>query len=110
MAASISSPRPRRTWRGCTRSTRRCWPGAAGKQHHVVATVDGGPKIITFVIDGKLCDGGEARQFGWGRFNPNFRSAAGDKLRTGPGMEGQVTGVRLYGRALRISEAVRAFR
>ena len=29
-------------------------------------------------INGKLCDGGDARQFGWGRLNPNFRSAAGD--------------------------------
>jgi len=80
-----------------------------GKPHHVVVTVDGGPKIITFVIDGKLCDGGDARQFGWGRFNPNFRSANGDKLRIGPGMEGQVSGVRIYGRALRTSEAIREY-
>jgi hypothetical protein len=83
----------------------------AGKLHHVVATVDGGPKIVTFVIDGKLCDGGDARQFGWGRFNPNFRSAAGDsKLHVASGLEGQISEVRLYERPLRTSEAVRNFR
>jgi hypothetical protein len=88
-------------------------PGSieAGKPHHVVATVDGGPKIITFVIDGKLCDGGDARQFGWGRFNPNFRSPnGGGPPRIGVGLEGQVLSVSLYGRGLRTSEAVRLFR
>ena len=30
-----------------------------GEQHHIAAIVDGGPRIITFVVDGKLCDGGE---------------------------------------------------
>jgi hypothetical protein len=82
-----------------------------GQPHHVVATVDGGPKIITFVIDGRFCDGGDARQFGWGRLNPNFRSANGERTpRIGPGLEGQVSGVRLFGRALRTSEAVQEFR
>jgi len=42
-------------------------------QHHVVVCVDGGPKIISIFIDGILCDGGEQRQFGWGRFSPGFR-------------------------------------
>ncbi len=49
----------------------------AGKRQHVVAIVDGGPKIITFVVDGKLNDGGDHRQFGWGRFNPNLYHANG---------------------------------
>jgi len=34
---------------------------------HVVVTVDGGPKIVTFIIDGALNDGGPVRQYGWGR-------------------------------------------
>eukprot|EP01035_Chromulina_nebulosa_P053589 gene53589-73271_t len=50
---------------------------SAGRPHHVVITVDGGPKIITFIIDGVLNDGGTARQFGWGRFSPTLRSANG---------------------------------
>ena len=74
-----------------------------GERHHVVATVDGGPKIVTYVIDGKLQDGGRERQFGWGRFSPNLRSGNGGKvLHVGPGVEK----VRFYGRALRTSEAV----
>ncbi|MFW5866793.1 MAG: sialidase family protein, partial [Armatimonadota bacterium] len=36
-------------------------PGAvrAGEDAHLVAIVDGGPKIICFVVNGRLCDGGE---------------------------------------------------
>jgi hypothetical protein len=79
----------------------------AGRDHHVTITVDGGPKIITFVVDGKLCDGGEQRQFGWGRYSPNLRSAqGGDTLRIGAG----VKQLRVYGRAIRTSEAIGNFR
>jgi len=78
-----------------------------GRLHHVAVIVDGGPRIILFVIDGKLCDGGQARQFGWGRFSPHLRSAAGDRLlRIGPDFQGELRAFRLYGRALRVSEAV----
>ena len=73
--------------------------------------MDGGPKVISFVIDGKLNDGGEARQFGWGRFNPNLRSAAGAaQIRIGRDIDGQVLSLRVYNRYLRTSEAVAAFR
>lgn len=84
-------------------------PGAiqAGQIHHVVITVDGGPKIITFVVDGVLCDGGDARQFGWGRFSPTLRSPRGaDTLRIAPAVQS----LRLYNRALLTSEAVGNFR
>jgi hypothetical protein len=33
-------------------------------------TVDGQARIITFVVDGVLNDGGAARQYGWGRIDP----------------------------------------
>ena len=45
----------------------------AGKLQHLVVVVDGGPKIISFFVDGVLCDGGDFRQFGWGRFSPGLR-------------------------------------
>ena len=77
-----------------------------GKRHHVVITVDGGPKIITFVVDGVLCDGGDQRQFGWGRFSPTLRTPHGAAaLKIAPA----VRSLRLYGRALRTSEAVGNF-
>ena len=75
--------------------------------HHLVVTVDGGPKIITFFVDGKLCDGADHRQFGWGRFSPHLRDVNGnDVLRIGPDLKGQVKTVRIYDRYLLTSEAV----
>ena len=75
----------------------------AGKTHHAVIAVDGGPKIITFVVDGVLCDGGDQRQFGWGRFSPDLRTPNGSAtLSIAPA----VKTLRLYNRALRTSEAV----
>ncbi|MBI3684007.1 MAG: exo-alpha-sialidase [Acidobacteria bacterium] len=83
----------------------------AGQLHHIAVIVDGGPRIMTFVIDGKLCDGGDHRQFGWGRFSPNLRSANGGRLlRIGEGFDGEVRRLRIYGRYLRTSEAIANFR
>lgn len=78
----------------------------AGKLQHVVITVDGGPKIITFVVDGALNDGGDARQFGWGRYNPNLRAPNGAATaKLSPALKS----LRVYHRALRTSEAVGNF-
>lgn len=38
--------------------------------NHIAITLDGGPSIITMLINGVFNDGGDERQFGWGRFNP----------------------------------------
>lgn len=78
----------------------------AGKPQHVVITVDGGPKIITFIVNGVLCDGGAQRQFGWGRFSPTLRAPNGSPtLEIGK----PVRSLRLYNRPLRTSEAVGNF-
>jgi len=98
---------------GRTENRWDCDPGLLqpGKLHHVAAIVDGGPKVITFIVDGQLCDGGTARQFGWGRYSPNFRSPKGDAtLRIAAGPAGAVKALRIYGRALRTSEAIGNFR
>jgi len=79
----------------------------AGQRQHVVITVDGGPKIITFVVDGVLCDGGDERQFGWGRYSPTLRTPNGAATaRLAPALRA----LRIYGCALRTSEAVGNFR
>jgi hypothetical protein len=93
---------------GRTENRWRSDPGtlATGRPQHVVAIVDGGPKIISFVIDGVLNDGGEARQFGWGRFSPNLMGpAGGTTLRVG-----NVLSLRVYDRYLTTSEAIAAHR
>ena len=62
---------------------------------------------MSFVVDGVLCDGGDARQFGWGRFSPTLRSPRGaDTLRIAPAVQS----LRVYNRALLTSEAVGNFR
>jgi len=84
---------------------------------HIVAIVDGGPKTISFVVDGRLCDGAERRQFGWGRFPSNYRGPAGDQLHVAsnvPGsianFYGEIARIRIFDHALRISEAVSEYR
>jgi hypothetical protein len=79
----------------------------AGQPQHVVITVDGGPKIITFVVNGVLCDGGDERQFGWGRFRPTLRAPNGA---TTVKIAKPIQSLRLYNRPLRTSEAVGNFR
>ncbi len=81
--------------------------------HHVAVIVDGGPKLITFVVDGQLCDGGTARQYGWGRFPNTLGDVNG--AATGPVMplSGDTPGLtrlRIYDRYLRTSEAVGNYR
>jgi hypothetical protein len=77
-----------------------------GPPQHVVITVDGGPKIITFIVNGVLCDGGDERQFGWGRFSPTLRAPNGAATLQ---IAKPVQSLRLYLRALRTSEAVANF-
>ena len=79
----------------------------AGRLQHMAIIVDGGPKIITFVADGVLCDGGNQRQFGWGRFSPALRAPNGSPTLK---IAASVRSLRIYGRPLRVSEAVGNFR
>ena len=79
----------------------------AGDAVNLTAIVDGGPAIISFVVNGILCDGGDYRQFGWGRFSPHFYDVTGGpQLRIAPALHGAVTALRIYDRALRVSDAV----
>lgn len=39
--------------------------------------VAGGPKIVSFVTNGRFNDGGEHRQYGWSRFSPNLKNRMG---------------------------------
>jgi len=83
----------------------------AGKLHHVAAIVDAGPGIITFVVDGVLCDGGVARPCGWGRYKADLGDVTGSPaLRIAPSLTGQLKRLRLYNRYLRTSEAIGNFR
>jgi hypothetical protein len=78
--------------------------------HHIAAIVDGRSKVMSFVIDGALNDGGAERQFGWGRFSPNIKDISGGRdLRVATDLHGDLRQVRIYNRALRTSDAVANF-
>ncbi|MBM3499823.1 MAG: hypothetical protein FJX74_14275, partial [Armatimonadetes bacterium] len=77
------------------------------RRHHVSVIVDGGPKVVTWVVDGVLCDGGAARPQGWQRFS----RALGEVCPGGPAgipreASDRLRHLRVYGRYLRTSEAV----
>ena len=74
-----------------------------GKKVTLAVVVDGGPKIVSFIIDGKLYDGGDERQFGWSRFSANLLNVNGSKrLRVGEAIQS----LRIYNRALMTCEAL----
>ena len=81
-----------------------------GEWHHVAMIVDGGPNVISMVIDGVLCDGGQASTYGWGRFAPELGDVRGsDRLRIAGSFKGELNRLRIYNRYLRTSEAIANF-
>lgn len=78
--------------------------------HHIVINVDAHAKILTFVIDGDLCDGG-IRPFGFARFNPFMYDVNGkEEVNFSPEFKGRVETFRVYNRCLFTSEAIGNFR
>lgn len=76
------------------------------RSHHVAFILDAGPRIVSVVVDGALCDGGESRQFGWGRFHPYLTHLNGSPTLAS---HSSVSLFRLYGRALFHGEVRRNF-
>ncbi|MEO8126184.1 MAG: LamG-like jellyroll fold domain-containing protein, partial [Bryobacteraceae bacterium] len=78
-----------------------------GVWQHVAFLVDGGPKIISVVVDGVLNDGGAVRQYGWVRFDPQLGVVDGmQETKVAPALFGAVRRLRIYTRCLRTAEAV----
>jgi hypothetical protein len=81
-----------------------------GARHHVALIVDGAAKIVSMVVDGVLCDGGEARIQGWWRLNPYMCELNDEgRCRVGDNLSGRIERLRIYDRYLRTSEAVASF-
>jgi hypothetical protein len=82
-----------------------------GYWQHVAVVVDGGPKIIAWIVDGVLNDGGAVRDFGWGRIDPALRDVNGSPtVKVAPAIFGQLRKLRIYDRYLRTSEVIGNFR
>jgi Concanavalin A-like lectin/glucanases superfamily len=77
---------------------------------HAAVIVDGGPKIVSFVVDGVFNDGGDVRQFGWARFPKYLGDVNGaPRAEVAKGLYGNLGALRVYTRYLRTSEAVGNF-
>lgn len=75
--------------------------------HQALFIVDGGPKLMSVMVDGVLCDGGADRQFGWSRFHPNLMHPNGaPQAILAPSLHGTLHKLRLYDRYLLTSEGV----
>ncbi|NOX54752.1 MAG: hypothetical protein GXP27_09995, partial [Planctomycetes bacterium] len=80
------------------------------KLHHVVVIVDARARVISFVIDGVLCDGGTQRPYGWLRYHDQIADVTGTgRLRISPPPEGELHCLRVYSRYLRTSEVIGNF-
>ena len=95
-------------WTDPTCSRQLASPG----DHYVGAVADAGPKMITFFVDGKLCDGGHDNGKGWENgwllFSPTLADVmATREVTTAPGL---LKGARLYDTALYVSDLVGNFR
>lgn len=74
-----------------------------GERNLITIIVDGGPHVVSFVVNGKFLDGGEYRQFGWQHFSPELRHvnwAPDWKLSQG------TTAIKIFGKAIMTAEAV----
>jgi hypothetical protein len=98
---SIADNRTENVWSSITGTIQ------PGQKQHFVLILDGGPKLILGIVDGVLQDGADERQFGWGRFSPHLyhgNGAADLKI------DSAVRQLRIYERALLVSEAVGNYR
>ena len=70
-------------------------------KNHVVINIDGGPRVVSFIVNGQFCDGGKYRQFGWQRFSPYFRHVNWSEKWT----VSNVDQLKVYDRILMTAEA-----
>ena len=79
--------------------------------HSVTVTVDNGPKIIQFAVDGTVCNGRNFRQYGWTRFTTDLSGLTFTEIETGEPIHtgqryGKLNKLRIYNRALMNTEII----
>lgn len=80
-------------------------------RHYIAASVDGGPRIATMMVDGVLCDGAGTEPQGWEwvpKMNASVRGAP--TMRVVPDYAGTVATGHVYARMLTTSEMVGNYR
>ena len=83
-------------------------PGMLGivRPHEVTLMVDNGPDMVMWVVDGKLCDGGVSRQFGWKHYTPFLGRILTNKKGELIILPDEMKKLRIYDWAMTVSEAV----
>lgn len=87
------------------------WSSGAGtikvkELNHIVINVDADSKMLTFVLNGDLWDGGK-RPFGYARFNPYMYELNGkETVSFSNDFKGEIKAFRVYKRYLYTSEAI----
>ena len=81
-------------------------------EHCVAVSVDNGPKIIQFVVDGAVCNGRDFRQYGWSRFRSDLSNITFHQIKVGDLMQGplrpkgNITNLRIYNIPLMNTEII----
>jgi hypothetical protein len=78
-------------------------------EQEVTVIADFRAKIIMFVADGILSDGGDYRAFGWGRIDKDMKDTATGWLKIDKSRK-TITGVQFYDRPLMVTEAIGNYR
>jgi len=82
-----------------------------GQLQHVVFIVDGMAGIMTTVVNGKLCDGGRYRPFGWAWLKTALRTPSrNNEIRISEAWADRIKNIRFYNRYLTTSEAISNYR
>jgi hypothetical protein len=77
---------------------------------HITVIVDGASGIISFVINGLFCDGGEERDYGFGRIDPDMKNISGKGCFTCNNDISGIKLIRFYNRYILTNEAVGNYR
>ncbi|MEN8230285.1 MAG: hypothetical protein ABFS38_19140, partial [Bacteroidota bacterium] len=81
-------------------------------EHCVAVTVDNGPGIIQFVVDGVVSNGRDFRQYGWTHFQAKVEDLdfnqikIGELMSEGLGQLGKLTNLKIYNRPLMNTELI----
>lgn len=83
------------------------WDGGG---HTVSFLVDGGPKMVSIVVDDRLDDGGARAAQGWAFFPRDLGEVGGAEVKIAPGGGAALRRLLVHDRALMTTEAIAAWR
>ncbi len=75
-----------------------------GEDHVITFIVDGGPKVVSVVVDDRLDDGGDTAPQGWAFFDPDLGEVGGVEVTIPP--DGFLRRLLVFDRPLLTSEAI----